>query len=454
MSLRKKILYSLIASIVFFGFASAQDSTTLNLKDALQYALQNYADARKAKLDIENAGYQIDEVRSRALPQVSGTGGLNYNPLLQMSALPGELNPVNPGQTLLVAFGQKWNANLGVGVTQNLFDQSVFTGLKAAKTTREFYQLNSQLTEEKVIEQVASSYYQVYIQRQQIVNIDSNINTTKEVFKVIRGQYENGLGKKIDVDRIEVKLSNLNSQRLQLLNVLSLYENQLKFFIGMPVTTPVRFPTLPADSQMVYALDLPDTLDVTGRTEIKVLDKQQDLLDFKKESVKAEYYPTLSLSGSYSYQGLANTFPVFKSSTKGANWFDVGTVGLSLKVPIFNGRATRSRIKQTDIEIRKLQEDLNQAKQSLNLDYENAKTQIKNAILNLNNQRKNIGLAQTVFENTQNNYQQGLAPLTDLLDAQGALFDAQNAYNISQLDYRTAEVKLLKAKGELKSLIN
>ena len=128
MSLRKKILYSLIASMAFFGFARAQDSTTLNLKDALQYALQNYADARKAKLDIENAGYQIDEVRSRALPQVSGTGGLNYNPLLQMSALPGELNPVNPGQTLLVAFGQKWNANLGVGITQNLFDQSVFTG--------------------------------------------------------------------------------------------------------------------------------------------------------------------------------------------------------------------------------------------------------------------------------------------------------------------------------------
>lgn len=454
MSLRKRILYTLFASMGFLGSAIAQDSTTLNLKDALQYALHNYADARKAKLDIENAAYQIDEVRSRALPQVSGTGGLNYNPLLQMSALPGELNPVNPGQTLLVAFGQKWNANLGLGVTQNLFDQSVFTGLKAAKTTREFYQLNSQLTEEKVIEQVASSYYQVYIQRQQIVNIDSNINTTKEVFKVIRGQYENGLGKKIDVDRIEVKLSNLNSQRLQLLNVLSLYENQLKFFIGMPVTTPVRFPTLPRDSQVVYALDLPDTLDVAGRTEIKVLGKQQDLLDFKKESVKAEYYPTLSLSGSYSYQGLANTFPVLKGSAKGANWFDVSTVGLSLKVPIFNGRATRSRIKQADIEIRKLQEDVNQAKQSLNLDYENAKTQIKNAILNLNNQRKNIGLAQTVFENTQNNYQQGLAPLTDLLDAQGALFDAQNAYNISQLDYRTAEVKLLKAKGELKSLIN
>jgi outer membrane protein len=444
MSLRKKILYSLLAGITFTNVAHAQDSRRLTLKDAIQYALQNYADAKKAKLDVENADYQVDEVRARALPQVNGNGALNYNPLLQKSALPGELNPVNPGQTMLVAFGQKWNANVGVSVSQNIFDQAVFTGLKAAKTTREFYQLNNQLTEEKVIEQVATSYYQVYVQRQQLVNIDSNIATTKEVYKVIRGQYENGLGRKIDVDRIDVKLSNLESQRQQLLNVLALYENQLKFFIGMPVETPIEIPEWDQSEQLAFALDLPDSLDMDGRTELKLLTKQQHLLDFQKQAVKAEYYPSLSLSGSYSYQGLANSFPVFKDASSGANWFDVATVGVSLKVPIFNGGATRARIRQADVELKKIKEDMEQAKQSLN----------SNAIIILNNQEKNIRLAQSVFENTQNNYNQGLAPLTDLLDAQNALFDAQNAYNVSQLEYRLAEIKLLKAKGELKSLMN
>jgi len=42
-----------------------------------------------------------------------------------MSALPGELNPTDPGKPLMVAFGQKWNANIGVNVTQNIFDQSL-----------------------------------------------------------------------------------------------------------------------------------------------------------------------------------------------------------------------------------------------------------------------------------------------------------------------------------------
>ncbi|GAB3009483.1 hypothetical protein GCM10027051_08130 [Niabella terrae] len=151
---KKSALLTLVLSLVISsGFA--QVGSGISLRSAIQYALEHYTDARKASLQLENAQYQIDEVRSRALPQVSGSGQLNYNPLLQKSVLPGAMNPTNPGEDMLIAFGQKWNANVGVAVTQNIFDQSVFTGLKAARSTKEFYELNQQLTEEQVIEQVA-----------------------------------------------------------------------------------------------------------------------------------------------------------------------------------------------------------------------------------------------------------------------------------------------------------
>lgn len=452
----KRISLWLIGSWLLASPLMAQDTSELTLKEALNYALVNYTDARKAKLDEVNADYVIDETRSRALPQVNGNGGLNYNPLLQMSALPGELNPVNPGQTLLVAFGQKWNANIGVSVSQTLFDQSVFTGLKAARSTKEFYRINTQLTEEQVLERVANSYYQVLIQQQQIANIDSNIQTTQQVRNVIMGQFENGLAKKIDVDRLDVRLSNLQSQRQQLLNAVTLLENQLKFYIGMPVNAPVKVAHWSQKDiePSTYHLDLPDSLNMNNRSELLILRKQEQLLNYKKQAVLAEYYPSLSLSGSYSYQGLSNKFPVFKGSTQGANWFDVSTIGLSLKVPIFNGNATSSRKKQVDIEIEKLQEDVFYANQGLNLEYNNAKNQIKNTVIVLNSQQRNIDLAQNVLTNTQNNYEQGLASLTDLLDAQNALYDAQNTYTSSLLDYRLAEIKLIKSQGQLRSLIN
>jgi outer membrane protein TolC len=67
----------------------------------------------------------------------------------------------------------------GVSLTQNCLT-NLFYWLKAAKSTREFYQINEQLTEEQVIERVANNYYQVYVRRQNLNVLDSTyINTNK-----------------------------------------------------------------------------------------------------------------------------------------------------------------------------------------------------------------------------------------------------------------------------------
>ncbi|HEX6427256.1 MAG TPA: TolC family protein, partial [Niastella sp.] len=239
-------LVLLVAGVSVLSLAKAQ-TAPLSLKQALQQALKNKAVAVKAKLDVENGQNKIDEARSQALPQVSVNSGLTYNPILQLSALPGELTG-QPGKTTMVAFGQKWNSNTSLSLSQTLFDQSVFTGLKAAKTTQQYYKLLAGLTDEQVIEQVATQYYQVLVQRQQLVVVDSNIATTTRVKNVIEGQYKNGLAKKIDLDRSKVNLSNLDAQRQRLINSVQLQENTLKFYMGIPIETPITIPSSVLDS--------------------------------------------------------------------------------------------------------------------------------------------------------------------------------------------------------------
>lgn len=431
----------------------AQQPQVLTLADALRYALEANQNARKARLEVENAQYQIDEVRARALPQITGSGNITYNPILQKSALPGDFFG-QPGTTLLVAFGQKWNSSVGVSVQQALFDHSVFTGLKAAKTTAEFYKLNEQLTDEQIIEQVATTYYRVLVQRHQVEVIDSTISTTSRLQNILQGLFDNGLAKKIDVDRIAVSVSNLRSSRQQLLNGVILLENQLKFLMGMPIQTPITIPDVDIAAIKPQAIPQTDGINLANRTELQVLRAQETLLQYQKQATKGEYYPTLSLGGSYSYQGLSNSFPVFKGQKRGANWFDVASVGLNLRVPIFNGGATKARMRQNDISIRKLQEDISNTSLGLNLAYENARTQINNSIITLNNQRANVALAQEVYDNTQNNYNNGLASLTDLLNAESSLTEAQNNLSSALLDYQVSEIQLIKAQGTLKTLLN
>jgi outer membrane protein TolC len=441
----------LISFLTFAFMANAQEVKTLTLKDAITYALENKSDAKKARLKVENSEYQIQEVRSRALPKINANGGLTYNPILQTTFLDAGSFGGEPGTTIQATFGQKWVSTAGVSLTQNLFDQSVFTGLKAAKSTREFYQINEQLTEEQVIERVANNYYQVYVRRQNLNVLDSTyINTTK-VKNIIKGRYDNGLSKKIDLDRIIVKLSNIKTQRQQVLNGVQIQENALKFYMGMPIESKIEIPQAAFEVTPQAFSEMPNT---ETRTEFLLMKKQEQLLEFQKQSVIAGYYPTLSLSAGYNYIGQGPQMPWGAKPSDGVFWTDFSYIGLNLKIPIFSGFETRSKVRQADIQLRAVKEDLIDTKLSLDLAYANAKTLIDNSIITIQNQKGNAQLAQDVLKNTKNNYIQGLASLTDLLDAENAFTEAQNNYTSAILDYKLAEIQLIKSKGELKSLLN
>ena len=442
----------LIISLLFLvSYANAQEIKTLTLKDAITFALENKADAKKAKLQVENSNYQIEEVRSRALPQISANGSLTHNPILQTNVIDGSAFGA-PGTTIQAAFGQKWTSSAGVTLNQALYDQSVFIGLKAAKSTKEFYQINEQLTEEQVIERVANAYYQVYVTRQNLNVIDNNLKNTGKVKDIIKGQFDNGLAKKIDLDRILVRISNINTQRQQILNAINLQENALKFYIGMPIETKIVIPQTEFEvTATAFTAQKPEA---TSRTEYLLLKKNEQLLEYQKKSVQAANYPVLSLTGSYNYLGQGPEVPWFKKPVDGVYWSDYAAVGLNLHVPIFTGFGTRAKVRQAENKLQSVRVDLEETKLALDLEYENAKTQIDNSIISINNQKENSKLAQEVYSNTNNNYIQGLASLTDLLEAENALVEAQNNYTTALLDYKLAEIQLIKSKGELKTLTN
>ncbi len=401
-------------------------------------------------MQIQRGEYEIQEIRSRALPQIAANGSLNYNPIIQTTVIDGA-SFGQPGTTIQAAFGQTWNSTAGISLNQALYDQSVFIGLKAAKSTREFYQINAQLTEEQVIERVANAYYQVYVTRQNLNVLDNNLKNTNKVKDIIQGQFDNGLARKIDLDRTLVRISNINTQRQQTLNAVTLQENALKFYIGMPIETKI---SIPETEFQVSESVLSQVPDVTTRTEYMLLKKNEQLLEYQRKSVLAAYYPRLSLVGSYNYIGQGPEMPWFKKPVDGVYWSDFAAIGLNLNIPIFTGFGTRAKVRIAENKLDVIKVDLEETKLALDLEYSNAKAQIDNSIISINNQKENSKLAQEVLTNTNNNYVQGLASLTDLLDAENELVVAQNNYTTSLLQYKLAEIQLIKSKGELKTLTN
>ena len=429
------------------SFAQQQSYTNLTLKDVLQVALNTSHEIKKAKLDVKNGHFKTKEVWGAALPNVEGSGGLTHNPLLQQSALPGEIFG-SPGTTMLVALGQKWNTNIGVSVSQVLFNQSVFAGLKAAKTSQELYKLQSLLTEEAIIEQVTSVYYAILIQQKKLNVVDTTISNTQRTLNIAITQYENGLIKEVDKKRMMVTVSNLKSQRQQLQNELDIIVNQLKLIAGIPIAESV---TLAKEDAFEQKEGLLGNINISNRTEMAMLETQQKLLQIELQATRGGRYPTLSLNGSYSYQGLSNEFPY--SAGDQANWFDVASISLNLKIPLFNGFATNAKIQQSKIANQLIQEDIALTTNQLNFAVTNAKNQMENNLITLNIQKENVELAREVASSIKVNYTNGLATLNDLLSSETSLTESENNYLMAMLNYKIAEIELIKAAGNLKILI-
>ena len=445
----------LLAGLLMITAIGRAQTETLSLKDALTYALQHSIDLRSAALDVANGDYQIAETRARALPQVSATGNLTDQYKKQRFILDGALAG-QPGETVAIESGTTWSANAALNVSQTLFDQSVFTALKASRAAQDFYRLSYDLAEEQIIELVANSYYQVLVQRQKLEVIDSNLINSQKTYDVINSLLQNGLARQIDLDRTAVGISNLKTQRQQLLNGIEQLENQLKFYMNMPLDTEIELPSAELEDLKARSgvMNLGPKPDFTNRLAYKALEQQGELLKYQKEAYKAEYYPTLSFSGNYSIMGVSDQFVLFRGENRGANWFGFGSIGLNLRVPIYNGKATRARLDQAEVSIQQNALELRRIIQQLQLADANARSQLYNTQLTLQSQDENVDLARRVYENTQNNYNNGLATLTDLLDAQNTLTQAQNNYATSLLDYRLAEIQLIKSQGNLKSLLN
>ena len=436
---RIRIIAVLLAGVFAGAYANAQE--VLTLQQAIKYALENKADAKKSALELENAQYQIDEVRGAALPQINGVGALKYNVIIP--EIPIDMG----GQVTNVKMGQPWNTTAMVSLNQQLFNQAVFTGLKAAKTTKEFYLVNSQLTEEQLIEKVSVAYYDIFQTQLQLETIQTNLDNTTKTKNVVDGLVKAGLQKKIDLDRLIVAVNNLESQKQQVLNALQLKENALKFAIGMPIENDIRLPEETFDINGSITME---SMDVESRSEVLLMNKQIELYELQKKSKVAGLYPTLSLGADFGWNGFGQGFPI------GGNfmWPKTSSIGLNLSIPIFTGGATKAKINQADIEIRQAKVALDDTKLGLSLANENAKAQIKNSLLTVNTNRANVVLAKEVLSDTENNYKNGLATLTELLDGEKALADAQNNLNTSLLNFKVAEIQLIKSKGQLKSLVN
>ncbi|UYQ92750.1 TolC family protein [Chitinophaga horti] len=443
-----------LALLLGIGVYNGHAQTKLSLKETLQYALANNHKLAQTRMEEDLGRLKTAEIRAQALPQINANGNLTDNIIKPVFVLPGDALG-QPGKMLTVESGTTWNTGIGADLSQQIFNQSVFTGLKAAKSGEEYYAMQTVQSEENVIYQVSQMYYNLLVSQERMSVLQSNIDKLTKLVQTTQTQFENGLAKRIDLDRIKVNLVNYKTQKSQLENQLRTQTNSLKSYLGMPLETQLDLPAIELSELANKASGNVDygNFIVENRTEFKLLKKQEELQNYQKKAYQAEYYPSLSLSANYSYNGISDKFDIYKSGGT-AFWYDMASVALKLRIPIFDGYARRSKVNQANVTLRQINRMQADTKLQLNSAFENAKLNMANNLATIQTQKENMQLADEVYSTTQSNYNLGLANLTDLLNAETSLTEAQNSYNQALLEYKLAELELIKSNGNLKTLLN
>ncbi len=448
-------LKNVFAGILFSIFASNGNAQqTLSLKDALSYALENNTLMEQAKIDIQNSYYTVAEARASALPQINANVSLTNNVIVTSFVLPASFMGGPADEFIAIRAGQTWGSVIQVTLSQQIYNQQLFAGLKAAKGSIDLFKIAAEVAEENVLQQVAAAYYQVVITKQNTVVLDANIKRVKDLEKILESQVEIGLVKKVDLDRVKVNRANLEAQRLQLNNGIVQVENLLKYYMGMPINESITISPDAFSDLEKFAGSITnenEQFDPEQLVSYKVLQKQEELLNLQIKVNKAEYVPYLYLSGYYNYNTSSNNFNLY---TKKALSYDMSAFALNLAIPIFDGLAKNARIKKSQASLDHFRSEMKNTSNALNMNYHNATSQIQNSLQTITAQELNKTLAKEVYDMTNANYTNGLASLTDLINAEAELITAEHSYNEALLKLKVAQVELLKSNGKIGTLLN
>ena len=132
----------------------------------------------------------------------------------------------------------------------------------------------------------------------------------------------------------------------------------------------------------------------------------------------------------------------------------MNTIGLKATIPIFSSGMRRNRVLQSQLKFQQNQEDFDLNRKYLETGYQNAVNSLLSSWSNMQDQQENKVLANEVYGQVKLQFDEGMASLTDLLNVESSLLDAENLFNQQLLKYKLAEIELLKATGKLKTLIN
>jgi len=426
------------------GAAQTPPIHEFSVAQAIDYASKNSVMVKNALLDLQIQEQSNRATTSQALPQITGALGLVDNVKIPTTLIPGEFVGQPAGTFVPLQFGTQYNANAGITLKQVLFDGQVFVGLQARQASLEFYRKKQEVTEQVIRANIEKIYYQLVISKSQVAQLDANIASQEEVKHNYTEMFKNGFAEQLDVDKADVQLANLTTEKINLeLNIANGYLG-LKVLMGMPVGDSLRL-TDSLTYDAIRGAALTDDYKYNDRKDYQLLQVTKQLNEFDISRYKKMYIPTVNLTGNYSQNQYSNKFDL----TQKNSWYPSAYIGLNINIPIFDGFFKAANVNQAKLRLRQTENNMDSLKIRIDNDVKQAQLRFSAALATLNFQQKNMELADKVYMQTRKKFEQGVGSNVEITTAFADQRVAQANYFNALYNAVVARVDYLNAIGKL-----
>jgi len=442
----KGILPLLIATCGIALNGMAQKPYTL--QECIDTALQKSLQLKSDHLDLTKTQAAIGQAYSSLLPSVNASGSYQYYFKLQKQLIPADVFGGAAGKYQAASLSTPQSKSLSVQLNQSLFNASSLIALKAAKVTVNLNELQIRSSREDLVYNVSATYYNIQSIVKQQALVGNNLATNESLLKVTTDQFKAGLATQTDLDRLTVQRDNTRASLQNTSNSLEKQYNMLKLLMNVPLESDITVVQDDYDEESMALVNQQKTdADLTQKTNYRQVLENKKVADLQRRNIKAGYLPSLSLGANYGIAGYNSTANPLKNLN--STWYPSSYISLSLSIPIFDGFSKKYQIRQQEIAIRKYDVQAEQTLQQNRKDVADAYADLKSNYITLQNQKRNLALAQTVLADINTQYRGGLVKLTDAINSQSELETAQNNYINALINIRQAELDLKKANGTL-----
>ncbi len=416
-----------------------------SLAQTIEFASKNNTQVKNALLNLQIQQQVNRGITAAAYPNLAGNIGTTGYIDVPTQVIPGDAFGGPAGSMMAVQFGLKYNSTAALQLQQLLFDGQVFVGLQARKASLEFQSKNVEVTEEVIKSNVEKVYYQLVVSKTQVSLFDANISRLEKLLHDAKELYKNGFAEKLDVDKVDVQLTNLKTQKLSVVNSINVGYLGLKTLIGMPAKDVLVLSDTLNDDQIKEGILDDAHYQYSDRKEYQYAMLGKQLNEYNIKRYKLSYLPTVALVGTYAKQAYR---PKFDFLGKG-NWYPASWMTLNISVPLFDGFAKDAKVKQSKLELQQTENNIDNLKNSIDKDVEQASLNFKSSIATMDFQKKNMVLAENVYNQTKRKFEVGTGSNTEITSAETDLITAQTNYINALYNAIIAKVDYKKAIGKL-----